>query len=194
MAALGTLYIAVSTHNQSGADLAAKVAKAAANDPHTGLNDLINLLARIAGGGESARVYVAVDNPAAGTAGTATIACTNANYTAGETVTICGVVFTVVSALSGSARDRMNQLVAQGSDALSGADLKNKINAHPLLKDAWLATDNGSGTVTITARDKGLFANLAVLAETGDAFVVTQVTNGAEGTLTAPLKAWARGI
>ncbi len=193
MAATGVLYVAIATHNQSGTDLAQKYAKAAANDPNTGINDLINLLARIAGGGESARVYVAADS-ADGTAGTCTVTVTDANFTAGETLTICGVVFTVAAAYSTNPSVARNQIVAQGSDGASGIELKNKINTHPLLKDTWLASDNGSGVVTLTARDKGLHANLAVLAESGDAFAVTQVSNGAEGTLSTSLKAWARGV
>ena len=192
MAATGVLYLTIATHNQSGTDLAQKYAKAAANSPGTGLNDVIDLLSRIAGGSESARVYVAVDS-GNGTAGTCTIACTDANYTAGETVTVCGVTFTIVAAESTNPGVARNQLVAQGSDTLSGANLATKINTHPLLKDLVTAV-NASGTVTLTLKDKSLAGNLAVLAETGDAFVVTQVTNAAEGTLTVPLKCWAKGI
>jgi hypothetical protein len=193
MAATGVIYLAIACHNQSGTDLAQKYARHAANSPGMGINEVIDLLGRIAGGGESARVYCAVDN-GDGTAGTCTVTCTDANYTAGETLTVCGVVFTVAAAYSSDAGVARNQLVAGGSDALSGVSLKNKINEHPLLKDLVTATDNGAGVVTLTARDKGLFANLAIMAETGDAFAVTQVSNGAEGTLTKPLTAWAKGI
>ena len=192
MAAQGVLYIAVATHNISGTDLAMQAARAAANAPGQGINEVINLLAKIVGGSESARVYVAADS-GGGTAGTFTVAVTDANYTAGETLVICGVTFTIVAAYSSDLGIARNQLVAQGSDTLSGAEVAKKINAHPLLKDAWTAV-NVAGTVTCTMKDKGLHANLAVVAETGDAFVVTQVSNGAEGTLSMPLKAWAKGI
>lgn len=188
MAATGVVYVAIATQSRTGTDLAQKLAHPA-NEPHMGIQKLINLLGRIQGGAEPARVYFAVDS-ADGTAGTCTITCTDANYTVGETLTVDGVVFTIVAAYDADAGIAQNQLVAGGTDALSGVSLKNKINNHPLLKGKYTATDDGAGVVTLTCKDKGLHANLAVMAETGDAFVVTQISNGAEGTLAAAFRAY----
>lgn len=188
MAATATVYIAVSTQSRTGTDLAQKLAKAA-NEPHMGVHALAAFLERVLGGTEPARVYFAVDS-ADGTAGTCTVTCTGANYTAGETLTICGVVFTVVAAYSSDANTARSQLVTGESDAAAGETLKTKINNHPLLKGMVTATDNDAGVVTLTFKDKHLLGNLAVLAETGDAFAVTQVTNAAEGTLTASLRVY----
>jgi hypothetical protein len=186
------VYIAVAVENRNAASVAQTLA-ADATDPSQGINQLINLLAAVNGGAISGRVYCAVDD-AAGVAGTATVTCTQANATAGETVTICGVTFTIVATESSDAAQAMNQVTAGASDAAFGENLKNKINAHPKLRTLVTATDNDAGVVTVTFKDKGLHANLAVLAETGDAFAVTQVTNGAEGTLSASLKAFAKGV
>ena len=194
MAATGTLYLAISCHNKSGTDLAKDVLRASADNPGQALNDIVNFLMRVAGGLESARVYAAADTPSGGTAGTATLTFTQANFTAGETFTVCGVTFTAVASESSDARTAMNQVEDQASNAATGVAVKNKINAHPLLKDLVTATDNGGGVVTCTFKDKGLFANLGVLAETGDWCVVTQPSNGAEGTLTASLRAYSKGI
>jgi hypothetical protein len=188
MAATGTVYIAISCQSRTGTDLAQKLA-APADEPHNGINHLAAFLERVLGGTEPARVYCAIDNPSGGTAGTATIACTVANYTAGETLTINGVVFTIAAAYSSDPSTALTQLIGGASDTAAGAELVTKIHNHPRLKGMYTAV-NAAGTVTITTKDKGLFGNLSVLAETGDAFVVTQVTNGAEGTLAASLRVY----
>ena len=190
MAAQGVLYLAIATHNLSGTDLAQNYCKAESDSPHAGLNQVIDLLSRIAAGNEQARVYVAADD-AAGTAATGTVACTQANATVGETCVVCGVTFTIKAAASSNPRD--GYVVAGASDTTFGDALAACINAHPLLQDMCSAA-NAAGTVTVTFKDKGLFGNLALFAETGDAFAVTSPTNGAEGTLTMPMKVWARGI
>ena len=189
MAATATVYITVSCQSRSGTDLTQKLAKAA-NEPHQGINALVALLERVLGGAEPARVYCAIDS-GDGTAGTCTITCTDANYTAGETLTIAGVTFTIVEAESADPTVALTQLVAQGSDALSGTDLKEKINLHSSLKGMVTATDNGAGVVTLTFKDKGMHSKLCHLSETGDAFAVTQPTNGDHAsTLAASLRAY----
>lgn len=191
MAATATVYIAVSLHNQNAASAAQKFASAHADDRAKGINDLINLLAMVASGAEAGRVYVAVDNPSGGTAGTFTVTCTQANATNGETVTVLGVTFTLVT--TASADPRSGQIEAGADDTEMGDNLAAAINAHPLLKPV-ISAANAAGVVTCTFRDKGLFGNLGVAAETGDAFAVAQPTNGAEGTLSASLRAFAVGV
>ncbi len=190
MAATSILYVAVAVHSRPAKALVEKLQ--AADNPSMGIEGIREILALVNAGNEPARVYAAVDD-GAGTAGTCTIACTQANATVGETVTVCGVTFTIAAAETSNPRDGI--VTAGASDTTFGASLAAKINAHPLLKDMVTAV-NAAGTVTLTFKDKGLFANLAVLSETGDAFVVAQPSNGAEGAVASggSLRVFAKGI
>lgn len=160
------------------------------DNPAMGVEDIRNLLARVMSGQEDGKVHVFQDK-CDGTAATGTIACTQANATAGETVTIAGVVFTIAS--SPSTDPARGELAAGASDTAFGDNLAAAINAHPALKGL-LTAANAAGTVTITADDKGLFGNLIRMSETGDAFVVTNPTNGAIGTVQSFMRTFRRGL
>lgn len=182
------LYVAIANDGHTATSVVQKYLSDA-NEPHQGLSRLIAYLSAVLAGSEPARVYVACDD-GAGTAGTCTITCTQANATVGETVTIGGVTFTIATTRTGA-----NEVVAGASDATFGENVKDAINEHTLLRGLVTATDNDAGVVTLTCNDAGLHANLLVTSETGDAFAVTQITNGAEGSVASggSLRAYSCG-
>ena len=149
------------------------------------------LLARCASGQIDAKVHLFQDK-SDGTAATGTVACTQASASAGDTFTLCGVVFTV--AASPDSDPALGQFAAGASDDACGDNLAAAINAHPALKGL-LTAANVAGTVTWTLAEKGLFGNLAI-ATTSDtnAFTITNPTNGAKGTVQASLRVFRRGL
>lgn len=148
------------------------------------------LLARGIGGIEDMKVHLFQDK-CDGTAATGTVACTQASAVAGDTYTLAGVTFTV--ATSPSTDPARGEFAAGASDTAMGDNLAAAINAHPAL-NGLLTAANSSGTVTWTARDKGLFGNLIRASETGSSMVVTQATNGAIGTVQSSMRTFRRGI
>jgi hypothetical protein len=145
----------------------------------------------LAGGNQPAVVHLALAGPDTGTAGTGTIACVQASALAGDRVTVANAHFTVATAPSSD--PALGQFARGASNTDCAANLAAAINAHPALKKAWTATAL-TGTVTVTAASKGLHANLMNLETTKPAaFTLTQVSNGAEGTLYNELRAYRLG-
>lgn len=152
---------------------------------------LRDLLARLAGGEIDGSVMLCQDKMD-GTAATGTVACTQANATAGDTFTLCGVVFTVKA--SPSSDPSLGEFAAGASDDAMGENLETAINAHPSLKGLLTAV-NAAGTVTWTLTHKGLLGNLAIASTSAaTAFTITNPTNGAKGTIQSSLRVFRRGL
>jgi hypothetical protein len=148
-------------------------------------------LTRLVGGNGSAIVHVALAGPDTGTQGTGTIACVQANAVAGDRVTVQNTHFTVATAPSTNAA--LGEFARGVSNTEMGANLAAAINAHPALKGAWTAV-SVTGTVTVTAVTKGTHANLMNMETTKPtAFTLTQVSNGAKGTLFNELRSYRLG-
>lgn len=129
-----------------------------------------------------------------GTAAAQTIACTQANANAGDTVTVCGVVFTVRASPSSEAS--LGEFAAGASDTACGANLAAAINAHPALKGLCTAA-NVTGTVTVTMAVKGVLGNNGRLATSdATAFSLGAATfaSGAVGTVRGQLRAYQAGL
>lgn len=127
-----------------------------------------------------------------GTQAAGAVACTQANATAGDTVTVAGVVFTVRA--SPSTDPALGEFAAGADDTACGANFAAAVNAHPRLK-GMLTAVNAAGTVTLTAVDKGLFGNLIKMATSdATAFGLTQFTSGAIGTVQTPFRTFRRGL
>lgn len=158
-----------------------------------GVLGLANMLQALGTGQLQGKVIYAADE-ADGTAAAQTVACTQANADAGDTVTIAGVVFTVAASPSSDPAD--GQFAAGASDTAMGDNLAAAINAHPAIVDMASAA-NSTGTVTITFRDKGIFANQGALA-TSDATAFTlgaaNFASGAVGTSLKELTCFERGL
>lgn len=189
MAKNSVIYLAIVTGDTAARTIADRHVGPYHN-PTLSIEQVRDLLARAIGGTEDAKVHLFQDK-CDGTAATGTIACTQANAVAGDTFTLAGVVFTV--ATSPSTEASLGEFAAGASDTAMGDNLAAAINAHPAL-NGLLTAAAVTGTVTWTARDKGLFGNLIRMAETGTSMVVTQATNGAIGTVQSPMRTFRRGI
>jgi hypothetical protein len=192
MASDSVLYITVvGSDRDPAASVAARVI-CKSDSPREGINKLINYLQGLAGGNYDGKVFVALAGANTGTAGTGTIIATQANATAGDTVTIGATTLTVRA--SPSTDPKLGEFAAGASDTACGDNLAAAINAHPDFK-GFLTAVNVTGTVTITLTDKGLHANLLNFSTSdATAFAVTSPTNGAEGTLHSQLRCYRRGF
>jgi phage tail sheath gpL-like len=191
MASGAALYITIVTDANGKAKHLADRAVRKSDQGRDGVNALIDLLSGIAGGNYNARVLVALAGADTGTAGTGTVVCTQANATAGDTVTLGATTFTVRA--SPSTDPKLGEFAAGASDTACGDNLAAAINAHPDFKGLGTAV-NVTGTVTLTMADKGLHGNLMQFSTSdATAFAVTSPTNGAEGTLTQGLRVYRRG-
>jgi hypothetical protein len=192
MAKLSTVYIAVVTGDTPAQTIKERHCSERYDNPAMGCEALRNLLERAAICLEDSKVYLFQD-AGDGTAATNEIVCTQANATVGETCSIAGVVFTIVT--TPSTNPASGEIAAGASDTAFGDNLAAAINAHPALKGLVTAV-NTAGSVAVTAVDKGPQGNLITLAETGDAFAVSGATleDGAIGTLKTEAKVYIRGL
>lgn len=147
---------------------------------------------RLASGMENGRVSVAVEDDD-GTAASGTVTCTQANAGAGDTVTVCGVVFTVATSPSSDPND--GEFAAGASDAACAQNLDAAIEAHPKLEHL-LSSSVSTNVVTITIRTKGVNGNMATLATsdaTAFALSAARLASGAVGTERVALRGYTRG-
>lgn len=100
------------------------------------------------------RVRLRVDD-STGVKASGTIACTQANCTAGDAVEIMGVRLTAVA---GAAVAASGQYSIDTSDTAVATSLKAAINGYGPLKDI-VTADSSSGTVTVTAKREGSYGN-----------------------------------
>lgn len=192
MASDNVLYIVVVGSDRDPANSVAQRLIRKSDQARDGIVATANYLNAIAGGMYDAKVFVALAGANTGTAGTGTIVCTQANATAGDTVTIGSTVFTVRA--SPSTDVKLGEFAPGADDTACGDNLAAAINAHPDMK-GYLTAANVTGTVTATFVDKGLHANLLNLATSdATAFAVTSPTNGAEGTLHSGLRCYRKGF
>jgi len=131
---------------------------------------LVNLLRSIQAGTISGKVMFYQD-AADGGAATEDVTCTQASANEGDTLTVCGVVFTEMVATTPSADPNDGEFAAVTSDTVFGDNLEAAINAHPKLKGLVTAV-NSAGTVAVTADVGGMFGNNFTLAETGSSMAV----------------------
>lgn len=153
---------------------------------------LADYFTRLASGMENARLTVAIEDND-GTAASQTIACTQANADADDTVTVCGVVFTVKASPSSDAS--LGEFAAGASDTAMGDNLAAAINAHPDLTSL-LTAANVTGTVTCTMATKGVIGNVGTLATSdATAFGLGAATfaSGAVGTIQTNLRPFDKG-
>lgn len=122
--------------------------------------------------------YVDVQTSAAApVAASGSIAVTYANVDANDTVTIGGVVLTAKA----SGADGTTQFNKQIDATVTAENLAACINANTTLSKH-LTASAATGTVTVTAKQKGSFGNLIVMSTSdGTAFDLTQMANGAGG-------------
>jgi hypothetical protein len=156
-------------------------------NPDNVVQSLINILRMVKAGTMSGKVLYYIDE-ADGTAAAQTVTFTQANATEGETVTVCGVVFTAMVASTPSSDPADGEFSAVTDDDTCGENFATAFNAHPKLKGLATAA-NSSGTVTITMANKGVFGNNGTLSETGDLAAVGAATfaSGAVGTEQEPV-------
>lgn len=147
---------------------------------------------RLASGMEHGRVSVAVEDDD-GTAATGTITVTQANADADDTVTVCGVVFTVKASPSTDPND--GEFAALTDDNTAAAALDAAIEAHPKLEHL-LSSSVSTNVVTVTIRTKGVNGNMATLATsdaTAFALSAARFASGAVGTEKSPLRGYTLG-
>lgn len=157
-----------------------------------GIEKVRDLLQRVQAGIEPGKVFVAMDDAGGtgATAATGSVACTQANITAGDTFILCGVTFTATT--GPSSEPSLGQFAFLTSNTVTGAALAAAINANPALAGI-LTAASAAGTVTWTLADKGLHGQLAKgTGSTG--MVVTNPTNGAAATtLSSGLRVFRKG-
>lgn len=155
--------------------------------------NLLELLMGL-GSGEITGVIDAYMEDDDGVAATNTITVANhANVTAGDTITICGVVFTARAAASA---DPLLGEWTIGANANGDAtNLSAAINAHPLLKSLLTAAPS-TNTVVMTMSTKGVQGNQGTVATSdGTAFTVTaRFASGAVGTTRAAMRTYRLGL
>jgi phage tail sheath gpL-like len=166
---MATLVLTVKTSND------VSLFKQASQDREN-LNRLINLLSGVNIGAVQATVDVqsSTSDPVAATA---SIALTYANIDADDTVTICNTVLTAKA----SGANGTTQFNKQTNATTTAANLVTCINANTTLNKLVVATSS-SGTVTLTARQKGVCGNgFALTTSDATAFGLTAFASGAGG-------------
>lgn len=151
-------------------------------NPDNVAQSLVNMIHAIKSGTLPGKIIYHIDE-ADGTAAAQTVAFTQANGDAGDTVTICGVVFTVATTPSADPWD--GEFAAETDDDTTGENFATAFNAHPALKGLATAA-NSSGTVTITMTNKGVHGNLGTLAASDATFAAVGAAafaSGAAGTV-----------
>lgn len=149
----------------------------ASNTRHVSLTNLANILKGINGGSYNADATVDVAYSSANpVAASGSIAVTNANVVAGDTLTIGGVVLTAAASGNGTTSFTI------GADATAtGNNIAACINANTTLNKV-VSASNASGTVTVRCLQKGLVGNLIVISTSkSTAFALTQLAGGTGG-------------
>lgn len=162
------------------------------NNPREQCRKLAEYFEALAGGNEVGRVNAGIEDDD-GTAASGTVTCTQTNADAGDTVTVCGVVFTVAASPSSDAAD--GEFAAGASDNACASNLEAAIDAHPKLKGL-LSASVSTNVVTVTMATKGVIGNMASLATsdaTAFALSAARLASGAVGTEKTPLRGYARG-
>lgn len=152
---------------------------------------LAEYFTRLAAGNESGRVNVAIEDDD-GTQASGTITCTQLNAVDGDTVTICGVTFTVRDSPSTSPAD--GEFLEGASNTAMAANLSDAVNAHPALKGL-LTSSPSVAVVTCTMATAGVAGNVGTLSETGTSMVVSaaRFASGAVGTERVAIGGFQRG-
>ena len=147
-----------------------------ASQDRENLNQLINLLSGVNIGAVQATVDVQ-SNTSDPVAASASVAITHANVTNADTVTICNTVIT--AATSGNGTTSWTIGANATADAIAMAAC---INANTTLSKQVVASIAVAGTVTLTARQKGVVGNgLALATSDATAFGLTAFASGAGG-------------
>lgn len=152
-------------------------------DAKGGLRGLSDLFLAAASGGVSGLVIAHIDG-ADGTAAASTLTVTQANATAGDTVTVAGVVFTCTGSSTPSTNPADGEFKAITSDAVAAAALQAAIAAHPKLKGVVVAS-LATNVVTVTCDVKTPVGNAITLASSDGTFVAVgaaKLASGATGT------------
>ncbi len=149
---------------------------------------LADELLALASGVRDGAFIARVDSLTRGTA-SATIVVTQADCTAGDTITITipGRGAATLTAVSGAVTTQATQYSIDTSDTAVGDSIEAAINANPLLS-RWLTATNDAGTVTIAPQLPGTWAHgiyIATVEDTSTALVVTQMAGG-DDVLTQP--------
>jgi phage tail sheath gpL-like len=146
-----------------------------ASQDRENLNRLINLLSGVNIGAVQATVDVQ-SSSSDPVAASASVAITHANVTNADTVTICNTVITAATSGNGTTSWTI------GANATADATaMANCINANTTLSKIVVASAS-SGTVTITALQKGVVGNgLALTTSDATAFGLTAFASGAGG-------------
>jgi hypothetical protein len=147
-----------------------------ANQNQENLNRLINLLSGLNIGALQGSVDVqsSTSDPVAAVG---SVAIVHANVTNADTVTICNTVITAATSGNGTTSWTI------GADATADAvAMAACINANTTLSKLVVASIAVAGTVTLTARQKGVVGNgLALATSDATAFTLTAFANGAGG-------------
>ena len=151
-----------------------------ASNKQKSLANASQLLKGLASGSVNGKVDVHY-NATDGVAASATITLASC---ATDTVTIGGVTFTGSGSPSGD-----EQFETDGTDTADAAALAAKINAHPTLSKAVVAT-SAVGVVTVSCVVKGVVGNFITLSETGSTITVSAAalaggTGGSSGSPTS---------
>jgi hypothetical protein len=152
-----------------------------------GAQGIINHLAALQSGAKPGTVYVS-SGSANPVAATASIAVTHANVTNADTTTICNTVITAATSGNGTTSWTI------GADATADAvALAACINANSTLSQIVTASIAVAGTVTLTAKARGVVGNgLALATSDATAFGLTAFAGGTGG-ITDASATWAFG-
>ena len=161
--------------------------KRASTLKNEGAQGIINHLAALECGSKPGTVYVQSGsaNPAAASA---SIAVTHANVTNADTTTICNVAITAATSGNGTTSWTI------GADATADAvALAACINANSTLSQIVTASITVAGTVTLTAKARGVVGNgLALATSDATAFGLTAFSGGTGGA-TDTASSWTFG-
>lgn len=145
-------------------------------DRKSGLRRLYNYLGALVAGGKHASIDISSSTDAP-VAAAGSIAPTQANVDADETVTIGGVVLTAKA----SGANGTTQFNKGANLAATCTNLAACINANTTLSKYLTATAS-STAVALTCKQKGGIGNLIVMSTSdATAFTLTQLTGGAGG-------------
>lgn len=137
------------------------------------LTAISNLLVAIVAGTIRGSVFGSLIDDT-GTKATSTIACVQASALANYVRWTFGAQ--TITLTEGT------DFVRGASNATLGVNLKTAINAHQVLRQLFVATDNGTGTVTCTPKfPTSLMHNVTMSTDDAVAFVLTQATGGTAG-------------
>lgn len=164
------------------------------DNPRVALTRIANLLSGLVGGAQSGSVLLHVEDDDA-VAAELDVVCVQAEATAGDTVTIAGVVFT--AAASPSSDPSRGEFAIGASNTALGANLAAAVNRHPRL-DGLVSATAVTGTMTLAAGIEGVSGGLISFAtDNDDAFDAddaTALAGGAPGTVAISARVYRRGV